>query len=465
MASSDAPANMMRMNQLNDRAKCYMKEQGYVVEEMNGQRHSINKHYYPLPEAADQAEQKHEIYVYKILDDMFEPELYPIFKKFGTVLKIRIMRYFSQGNRGFCFVQYLTRDEAQLACEEIQDYPMRVSNGVAQTQLAAQHSFDNRRLFFAGLPTGVSARQLIGELSKVVDGIEDLELMRPIKPNRRHAIVTFKSHLAATKARRVLVPCNVKVFGNDINVEWAKPQKNNIMNSSVTTQPMLYPGNYNGCSNPSASSIISFPSNKTTAVAFDSSFLAPSLSPDFNLSNSFDNNNNSLNTYDHDLLSAPQTSQGLIDVTNIYRSNILGNKTVAMLSNPLPIGHASTIPSTSNYHFNLANAAIRRPNSIYNQSIGSIETENHQINMDRAVTVSNVDSSKVNDQQLLTIFELSGRLPISYFKKLADGYIFVVYTNAQDADSMFRIINEHRQSFASLAQPNKQVFAVKGGSL
>ena len=63
-----------------------------------------------------------EVFVGKLPRDVYEPHLFPIFSSVGRIYKIRLMMDFSGTNRGYCFVQYGTPEEAQRAIRELNDF-------------------------------------------------------------------------------------------------------------------------------------------------------------------------------------------------------------------------------------------------------------------------------------------------------------------------------------------------------
>lgn len=66
-----------------------------------------------------------EVFVGKIPRDCMEPELVPVFEKAGRIYMMRLMMDFSGSNRGYCFVQYFTPEEADRAVAEINKYEIR----------------------------------------------------------------------------------------------------------------------------------------------------------------------------------------------------------------------------------------------------------------------------------------------------------------------------------------------------
>lgn len=68
------------------------------------------------------------MFVGRIPRDCFEPELVPIFEQAGQIYELRLMMDFSGTNRGYCFVNYFTKYQAQLAIQILNNYEIRRGN-------------------------------------------------------------------------------------------------------------------------------------------------------------------------------------------------------------------------------------------------------------------------------------------------------------------------------------------------
>jgi len=207
-----------RMRSLTDKANLYLKQRGFQVAQRNGQRISVISW---MDSEVDVAQQN-EVFVGKIPRDLFEDELLPVMERAGRVFKMRLMMDFSGTNRGFGFVKYMTREEAALACSLLNETLIRPD----APPIGVLPSFDNKKLFFGNLPAKCTREKLLADLKQILTDVEDVK-MSDCAPNsdRRFAFVTFKSHEAATQARRLLVPGNVKLFNRILTVDWAKPSK------------------------------------------------------------------------------------------------------------------------------------------------------------------------------------------------------------------------------------------------
>ena len=56
---------------------------------------------------------------------MYEDELVPVFERAGKIYEFRLTMEFSGENRGYAFVMYTTKEEAQLAIRILNNYEIR----------------------------------------------------------------------------------------------------------------------------------------------------------------------------------------------------------------------------------------------------------------------------------------------------------------------------------------------------
>jgi len=88
-----------------------------------------------------------EIFVGKIPRDCYEDELVPAFESCGQIYEFRLMMDFSGSNRGYSFVTYTRREDAQRAIDEMNNYEIRRGRF-----LGVCLSVDNCWLFVGGIP-------------------------------------------------------------------------------------------------------------------------------------------------------------------------------------------------------------------------------------------------------------------------------------------------------------------------
>lgn len=207
-----------RLSLLTEAADRYVKSRGFVVEQRNGQRQTICVTLPELPRDITD----NEVFVGKLPRELFEDELLPFMEQAGQVYKIRLMMDFGRTNRGYGFVRYVRPQDAAAACAKLNGTRIRPND----PPVGVLPSFDNKRLFLGNLPN-CNKLELLKQLSEVLEDVESVDFPDDASPlrNSRYAFVTFKSHTAATKARRLLVPGNVKICGRDITCDWAKTDR------------------------------------------------------------------------------------------------------------------------------------------------------------------------------------------------------------------------------------------------
>lgn len=107
-----------------------------------------------------------EVFVGKIPRDCFEDELIPLFERAGRIYKMRLMIDFCGKNRGYGFVQYFTKAEAEIAINMLNGYKVRKN-----WQIGVMMSKNNNRLFFGNLPNNINRHEMEAEISKYTSGV------------------------------------------------------------------------------------------------------------------------------------------------------------------------------------------------------------------------------------------------------------------------------------------------------
>lgn len=103
-----------------------------------------------------------EVFVGKLPRDCYEDELVPVFEKVGKIYELRLMMDYNGQNRGYAFVVYCSKRDAQKCVRTLNNYEIRKGRllGVCQ-------SVDNCRLFIGGIPKKVKKDDIMEEISKV----------------------------------------------------------------------------------------------------------------------------------------------------------------------------------------------------------------------------------------------------------------------------------------------------------
>ncbi|KAM9827379.1 putative RNA-binding protein 46 [Neosynchiropus ocellatus] len=193
---------------------------GYNIMQDNGQR----KYGGPPPGWEGPSPPRGcEVFVGKIPRDMYEDELVPLFERAGRIYEFRLMMQFSGENRGYGFVMYTDREAAQRAIGMFDNYEVRPGKCIGVCL-----SLDNCRLFIGSIPKEKTKEEILEEMKKVTDGVVDVIAFPGCYEkgkNRHFAFVEYESHKAAAMARRKLIPGTFQLWGNTIQVDWAKPGK------------------------------------------------------------------------------------------------------------------------------------------------------------------------------------------------------------------------------------------------
>ncbi|PZC75804.1 hypothetical protein B5X24_HaOG205624 [Helicoverpa armigera] len=214
-----------------------MQETGYPLVQHNGQRK-----FGPPPNWVGPAPPKGcEVFIGKLPREIFEDELVPVFAKIGKIYEMRLMMDFSGSNRGYAFVTYTNKADASTAVKELNGYEIRPKRHIGVVK-----SVDNCRLFVGNIPKTKTKEEVLEELSKRVGGIVDLILYKNCydkRLNRGFAFVEFTSHRAAAMARRALVPGCVKIWDQELMVDWAEPEPD-VDDEQMQKVKVLYVRNF-----------------------------------------------------------------------------------------------------------------------------------------------------------------------------------------------------------------------------
>ncbi|CAL8326254.1 unnamed protein product [Lota lota] len=196
-----------------------MKKTGYSMMQENGQR----KYGPPPGWEGPPPPRGCEVFVGKIPRDMYEDELVPVFERAGYIYTFRLMMEFSGENRGYAFVMYTNREMAQKAIHMLDNYEIRPGKYIGVCV-----SLDNCRLFVGSLPKDKKKEEIMEEMKKVTEGVVDVIVYPSATDknrNRGFAFVEYESHKAAAMARRKLIPETLQLWGLNIQVDWAEPEK------------------------------------------------------------------------------------------------------------------------------------------------------------------------------------------------------------------------------------------------
>ncbi|GIX86366.1 heterogeneous nuclear ribonucleoprotein R [Caerostris darwini] len=165
-----------------------------------------------------------EVFVGKIPKSIFEDELIPVFEKCGQIWDLRLMMDPLSGqNRGYAFITYCTRDAAQAAVRQLDNYEIKSGK-----HLKVNVSVPNLRLFVGNIPKSKSKEEIFEEFGKLSVGLTEVIIYSSPddkRKNRGFCFLEYESHKAASLAKRKLGTGRTKVWGCDIIVDWADPQE------------------------------------------------------------------------------------------------------------------------------------------------------------------------------------------------------------------------------------------------
>lgn len=108
-----------------------------------------------------------EIFVSNIPINVLEPELLPLFERFGKIFELRLMMSTRnpKRNAGFAFVRFTTNDAAQQATESLNDYEI-----VPGKHLAIRLSQPNLSLFVGNIHRGLTREQIHEKIGSKTTG-------------------------------------------------------------------------------------------------------------------------------------------------------------------------------------------------------------------------------------------------------------------------------------------------------
>ena len=107
--------------------------------------------------------------------------------------------------RNYCYVKYCTKEDADTAIKQLNNYPIRPG-----TKLAVTKSVDNRRLCIktnSNLSPEITDGDVMEELRGMLEGVEGVRTI-----STRWLEVEFQSHRLAALARRQLLPGKLQIF-------------------------------------------------------------------------------------------------------------------------------------------------------------------------------------------------------------------------------------------------------------
>lgn len=125
-------------------------------------------------------------------------------------------------NRGFAFVTFSEKKDANNAMKDLNNYQIREGKF-----LGVCRSVDNRRLFVGGLLKSKNKDEILTEMKRMSEGVVKViaysSVMDKTK-NRGFAFVEYETHRKAARARKQLIDKKPSLWGRSIAVDWAEPE-------------------------------------------------------------------------------------------------------------------------------------------------------------------------------------------------------------------------------------------------
>uniref|UniRef100_A0A8D0G2N9 DND microRNA-mediated repression inhibitor 1 n=1 Tax=Sphenodon punctatus TaxID=8508 RepID=A0A8D0G2N9_SPHPU len=219
------------VNQMNKAALlAWMKETGTQLVQVNGQR----KYGGPPPGWVGDPPSGSEVFIAKLPQDIYEDKLIPLFEGVGRLYEFRLMMTFSGLNRGFAYAKYTNLRSAQAAIAALNNFEVQ-----AGCHILVCRSTEKCELSIRGLAFSVTQDQLLAMLQELTTGVQSVFLHRSTykKPGQL-AVVKYSSHRAAAMAKKALVEGSLCLCGDQIEVDWLKPEtKQMLRNSSEQASP------------------------------------------------------------------------------------------------------------------------------------------------------------------------------------------------------------------------------------
>ncbi|KAK2507794.1 hypothetical protein MC885_001922 [Smutsia gigantea] len=197
--------------------EAWVRETGIRLVQVNGQR----KYGGPPPGwVGSPPPAGSEVFIGRLPQDVYEHQLIPLFERVGRLYEFRLMMTFSGLNRGFAYARYSSRRGAQAAIALLHNHPLRPF-----CPLLVCRSTEKCELTVDGLPPGLSRTALLLALQPLDSGLQEaLLLPSPGLAPTQMALLKFSSHRAAAMAKKALVEGQSRLCGEQVAVEWLKPE-------------------------------------------------------------------------------------------------------------------------------------------------------------------------------------------------------------------------------------------------
>lgn len=166
-----------------------------------------------------------EVFVKRIPRHMKEQHLHALFRRFGPIYCVRLMVDFNDENRGFGYVHYASVTSADRALYVLQHLYVQ-----PHVQLHLERSYDKCRLFVSHLPKNLRVNSIRVGLHAAFPEVQTVTVYhaqgsQPASGNRGFAFMDFPTHDAAIRAKQQASTGRVRLFGQDVQIVWANPER------------------------------------------------------------------------------------------------------------------------------------------------------------------------------------------------------------------------------------------------
>ncbi|KAG6420322.1 hypothetical protein SASPL_116846 [Salvia splendens] len=163
-----------------------------------------------------------EVFIGGLSRDVSGEDLRELCEPLGEIVEIRVMKNRDTGeSKGFAFVAFRTKDEAQKAIEELHNKEFKGRT------LRCSFSETKYRLFIGNVPKAWSEDDFKKLIESTGPGAENIELIKdPLNPgrNRGFAFVEYYNNACADYSRQKMTAASFKLDGNTPTVTWADPK-------------------------------------------------------------------------------------------------------------------------------------------------------------------------------------------------------------------------------------------------
>ncbi|XP_011098736.1 uncharacterized protein LOC105177319 [Sesamum indicum] len=166
-----------------------------------------------------------EVFVGGLARSISEEKIHKVFSSCGEIMEVRMMRDRNGNLKGFCFVRFATKEDANKAVRE--------KSGIVLDgkKIGVLPASEQDTLYFGNLNKAWSAEEFERIVLQVFPDIEsvDLVMLKDAPPGQKHrnrgfAFVKFRSHAAASRAQRVGSQPDFRLGNLHPAVQWAEEE-------------------------------------------------------------------------------------------------------------------------------------------------------------------------------------------------------------------------------------------------